>query len=255
MRNGKWNRLGLIMAVCIGFVSQILNAEEQNLAQVYFITAKMGHEADLYEKIKEHAAWRKEAGDPWAWSVYQTVTGSELGKYVIRSGNHGWSCWDAYEEFNATASAEWNEHVAPHVGSTTSLIMEDAGIADWPTEPGSANLIDVYWYDLKPGTMEAFFESAKMYHKAIQENDRDVHYSFAKTVSGGPSNRIVLALPFANYAAMEGPDEDLREFFARVMDEEDLKTAGEKWIGSIDSTEGYIIRFHPELSVLPDHEE
>ena len=255
MKNAKWNRLGLILAVCVGFAGPSLNAEEQNLAQVYFITAKKGHEAELYGKIKEHAEWRKEAGDPWAWSVYQTVTGSELGKYIIRSGNHGWSCWDAYEAFNAKGSAEWNEHVAPHVESTTALIMEDAGIDDWPTEPDSANLIDVYWYDLKPGKMGEFFEAAEMYHQAIQENDYDTHYTFAKTVSGGPSSRVVLALPFANYAAMEGPEEDLGEFFSRVMDEEDLVTANEKWIGSIDYTEGYIIRFHPELSVLPDPEE
>jgi hypothetical protein len=256
MTINKKTLLGFLVAFAIGCFVQAASAEKQNLAQIYMFTAKGGHEAQMYQAIKEHAEWRKAEGDPWVWMVYQTVTGNEIGKFIIRSGSHGWSCFDAYADFLAKGSVEWNKNVAPHIASSQSIIMSDKEkLEDWPTEPGMANLLDITWYDLKPGKMGDFFEAAEMYHKAIQENDRDAHYAFSKVESGAPIDRIVLAIPFANYSAMAGLEEPLGDFFKRVMSEEDLMTAGEKWNTSYEYVESYIIQFHPELSVLPDPEE
>ena len=249
-RNIKW---GLLVALALGCFTSTAIAGKQNLAQIYMFTAKSGHEAELYEAIKEHAEWRKAEGDPWVWTVYQTTTGSDTGKYIIRSGSHSWSCFDAYADFLAKGSVEWNKNVAQHIATSQSIIMGDhETLHDWPTEPGQTNLLNITWYDLKSGKMQDFFDLVTTYHEAIQEHDYDTHYSFSRVVSGDSGNRVVLALPFASYTDMEEPEENLWMFLKRILGEEKMKELGEEWADCVEASEGYIIQFHPELSVLPD---
>ena len=85
----------LLVALLLGLASQNAWAQQNNLARIYFIEAKVGMAAGFETALKQHAEWRKEQGDPWSWFVWQVVNGENLGSFVIRSGDHAWGDFDA----------------------------------------------------------------------------------------------------------------------------------------------------------------
>ena len=164
--------VGLFAALWLSLISQSLFAQASNLARLYFVEAKPGHEAQLETAIKEHAQWRKQAGDPWIWIVHQVVNGGNLGSFAIRSGDHSWADFDSYEEFGIKGTTEWNKNVVPHVGSVSNVITSvDTTNFNWPSNFEEVNLISVTTYHLKPGHGRAFTEAVNKYHTAITEHN------------------------------------------------------------------------------------
>ncbi|UCH66472.1 MAG: hypothetical protein JSW63_04910 [Ignavibacterium sp.] len=252
MRNKKMF-LVLLSAFCLGLLSQNLIAQQNNLARMYYVKVKSGHGAEFAAALKEHSAWRKQAGDPWTWIVYQVANGKHLGHYLIRSGGHTWADFDDYEEFLRKGGVEFNKTVGPHIKSVSNVITAvDTVNIDWPENWQDVNLISLITYDLKPGHGPAFWQAANKYHNAIQEHNRDAHYAFGWNVNGGSGPRVSLALPFMNWADMQGPDETMRDFMRRVMGEEEADKLFMEFNDTYTSTESMILRVRYDLSVMPD---
>ena len=252
MRN-KRLFVSLLVALCLGFISQSLFAQAGNLARLYFVEAKPGHEAQLEAAIKEHAQWRKQAGDPWTWIVHQVVNGRNLGSFAIRSGDHSWADFDSYEEFGMKGTAEWDKNVVPHIGSVSNEITSvDTVNINWPSNPEDVNLISVRTYHLKPGQGRVFTEAVKKYHAAIQENNREGHYAFEWHRNGSTGPAVSLILPYKNWADMQGPDETFRAFMVRVLGAEEAQKLSEQFTGTFSSTESLVVQVRRDLSVLPD---
>jgi hypothetical protein len=135
---------------------------------------------------------------------------------------------------------------------SNAITAGDTVNGDWPENPDDVNLISVITYHLKPGHGPAFWQAANKYHKAIQEHNRDAHYAFAWNVNGGSGPLVHLALPFKNWADMQGPDESLRDFMKRVMGEEEANQLYMDFNGTYTSTESMILRVRRDLSVIHD---
>jgi hypothetical protein len=252
MRNKKMF-LTLIVAFCLGLLSQNLFAQSNNLARLFFLKVKSGHGAEFAAALKEHAAWRKQAGDPWTWIVHQVVNGKNLGDYVIRSGGHNWADLDSYEEFSSKAAPQFYKTVGPHLKNVSNFITAgDTVNVNWPQNPADVNLISIIQYHLKPGHGPAFAQAVNKYHTAIQENNREAYYAFIWNVNGGSGPSVTLALPYKNWSDMQGPEESLRAFMQRVLGEEEAKKLYMEFNGTFTSTESMIVRVRRDLSVLPD---
>ncbi|MHC4322546.1 MAG: hypothetical protein ACYST3_09765 [Planctomycetota bacterium] len=243
----------LLAAFCLGLLSQSLIAQSSNLARVYFVKVKSDHGAEFVAALKEHAAWRKQAGDPWTWIVHQVVNGKNLGDYVIRSGGHTWADLDSYEEFLGKGAVEFNKTVGPHIKSMSNTITAgDTTNVNWPSNSDDVNLISIISYHLKPGHGPAFAQAVNKYHTAIQENNREAYYAFVWNVNGGSGPRVTLALPYKNWADVQGPEESMRAFMQRILGEEEAKQLYMEFNGTYTSTESMIVRVRRDLSVIHD---
>ena len=255
MRNKKL-LAGLLAAFWLSLVSQSLFAQASNLARLYFVEAKPGHEAQLETAIKEHAQWRKQAGDPWIWIVHQVVNGRNLGSFAIRSGDHSWADFDSYEEFGSKGTTEWNKNVRPHVGSISSVITSvDTTNINWPPNFEKVNLISVRTYHLKPGHELAFTQVVNKRHTAVIEHNRDEgYYAFEWNRNGSTGPAVSLILPFKNWADMQGQqhDESFRAFMERVLGAEEAQKLSEQFNSTYHSTESLVAQVRRDLSVLPD---
>lgn len=243
----------LLVALLLGLAGQDAWAQQNNLARVYFMDAKTGMQAGLETALKQHAEWRKEQGDPWTWSVMQVVNGENLGRFIARSGGHGWGDFDAYDMgFDQQANVHFNATVAPLLESTSSAITSvDTTNINWHPNNDAVNLISVTTFHLKPGKGQAFTEAVNKFHTAIVEHNHPTHYAFEWNVNGVNGQAVSLILPYENWAAMAGPEEPLFVFLARVLGQEELQKLGEAFDSTYHKEESFVVLRRRDLSVLP----
>ena len=243
----------LLVALLLSLAGQDAWAQDNNLARIYEVKAQSGHAAELEAAIQAHAAWRKEQGDPWYWQVFQVVNGDNLGNIFIRSGDHTWGDFDAYDGgFGQQGSAHWQANVMSHVESITSMIT--ASHADYhqlPEDMSVFNLFSVTFYHVKPGYGDDFMEAVGLFHDAVKKTDWPVHYAWVSTVNGGEGPANILVLPYENWAAMAGPEKSLGAMMNEVYGEY-ASNAFEQFGSSHYATESSILLFRPDLSVLPN---
>jgi len=252
MKNKKL-LLGLAAVLMLSLFSQNLFAQAKNLAKEYYIKVAPGHGSDFVSALKQHAEWRKKAGDPWSWTVYQVVNGQNLGDYIIRSGGHTWGDLDSYEDFLAKGSVEFNKNVAPHIASITSMINSvDTACVNWPANNDEVKLLSVLVFHLKPGHEWPFSQVVHKFDKAIKANNREDHYALVWTENGLPGPRAALVFPFRNWAEMQGPEESFGAFTFRVFESYEAQKLWDDFNGSFSSTETFVLKVRPDLSVLPD---
>ena len=252
MKNKKL-LLGLLVILLLSLFSQNLYAQDKNLAKVYYVSVKPGHGADFESALKKHAEWRKQAGDPWTWYVYQVVNGQNLGDFVIRSGNHTWADLDNYEDFLAKGAVDFNKNVSPHIASISNAITSvDTASVNWPSNEEEANLISVTTFHLKPGHEWAFSQVVHKFDKAIKENNRKEHYAFIWNVNGGEGSRVSLVQPYKNWAAMQEPKESFGGFVHRVFGPYESQKLWDDFNAAVSCSESVVVKMRTDLSVLPD---
>ena len=246
---------GLLTTIAIGIFSCALVAEDNKVNQMYHIKIKPGHQAAFYADLAEHAAWRRENGDPWTWWVHRVVNGVDDGDCLIRSGAVSWAEMDAYAEFGGKGGDKFWETVGEHVEDSHSWIGRlDEKHLRWHPEMDKLSLVSLIHYHVKPGMMESFMGAIDKFHGAIVEHDYPTYYAFDLPINGTPSNIVTLALLFENYADMEPQEEQIWEFMGRVLGDEAQSTM-EAFRDSVQHTDSKIIRYLPELSILHEAEE
>lgn len=254
MKNKKL-LLSLLAVLFLCPISQNVFAQTGNLAKLYQITVKPGHQAEFVAALKEHTEWRKQEGDPWNWTVYQVVNGQNLGDFLIRSGNHSWAELDGYEDFLAKGSVPFNKNVGPHIESiTNSITSVDTTCVNWPENNDEVKLLSVLVFHLKPGHEWTFSQLTRKFDKAVKANNREGHYVFIWPENGLPGPRVTLVMPYKNWAEMAGPKESLGDFIYRVMGADEAQKFWDGINDAIRSTESFVLKVRPDLSVLHDNQ-
>ena len=253
MRNTKL-LVTLSAAVWLGLVTQDVWAQANNIARLYVVTPKSGMTVEFETALGQHAQWRREHEDPWTWIVHQVTSGANYGDYVIRSGNHSWSDFDAYDAgFGPEGGVHFNATVDPLVESVSSFITErDTTNFRWPDDPNSVNLLQVLRYHLKPGQRETFFQALNKYHQAIVQTNYPIHYAFQNLVNGGPGPAVAGVFPYENWAAFQGPEQTVAQLMAEVYGQEEATAIREQLTSTFTGTESMVIRVRWDLSVIPD---
>ncbi len=253
MRNSKL-LVTLSAAVLLGLVTQDVWAQANNIARLYVLTPKSGMAAEFETALGQHAEWRREHDDPWTWIVHQVNSGPNLGDYVIRSGNHSWSDFDAYDAgFGPEGTVHFNATVDPLMESASSFITRgDTTNIRWPDDPNSVNLLQVTTYHLKPGQRPTFFQAVNKYHQAIVQTNRPTHYAFTNLHSGGPGPAVTVVFPYENWAAFQGPEQTLGQLMVEVYGQEEATAAFEQFTSTFTGTESWVIRVRWDLSVIPE---
>ena len=242
--------ISLMVVFMFGLTANALFAQSKNLAKVYYVKVKAGESGAFQTALKQHAQWRMDNGDPWSWNIYQVINGKNMGDFIIRSGGHSWADFDSYQDFNAKGSAEFGKNVSPYIESITSNINAmDTTNVNWYPNNDEVNLVQVYAYKLKPGQGTAFYKAISEYGKAIKKENRKDYYGLIWSVNGGSELVAELVFPYKNWAEMEGPKEQWRDFTKRVLGEEKAKMVHDEFTNSYSDVYGFIVQLRRDLSV------
>ena len=224
-------------------------AASGNIADRWVLWPKAGQTREFEAAVKEHAAWRKKSGEPFEWTTYQPIVGTDLTYYVIRSDNHQWKDFDAEAAWSMKAKTDdaYEQQVGVHVARIEHFFEEtDAAHSNY-----APNKDDKYFgvtsRHLKSGSRGEMMGALGKIHKALSDEKWPYRYRLAWLVGGSDDLRIVV--PMKSYAEMADPDPSLAKVLAKALGSDDAAGAALKQFGSSFEGEDYtVFAIRPDLS-------
>ncbi|MEP6510916.1 MAG: hypothetical protein ABJB02_04950 [Dokdonella sp.] len=223
-----------------------------NIADRWVLWPKAGQTAEFEAALKQHAAWRKKAGEPFTWLTYQPVVGSDLTYYVIRSDDHQWKDFDADDAWSKKAKADeaYEQQLGPHVARAEHYFEEtDAAHSHW-TDSKDYIYSGVTSMRLKPGARGDMMIALDKIQKAVMDEKWPYPYRFAWLMGG--DNRLRLIIPMKSYAEMADPNPSVRAMLTKGLGSaEAADSALKQFSGSFEDEQYTVYASRPDLSTQP----
>jgi hypothetical protein len=222
-------------------------ARAQTVSQGYWVTPKAGHAAQLQSALADHAEWRKDHEDAWAWTVFEVVQGSNIGDWYITSFGHTWGDLDSYQSPEGAAE-HWQATVAPHVEQFRSnLLVTDDLLTRAPQQPG-AMLFHITTWNIAPAMQGAFNQSVARMLEAYDRAQVPYDRFFWSMVIGPDDQQKVRSRPYRNWAEMaDAPNP--AAVMLQVFGENETTKILDQYRSAVISTRDYVLELHPEMSV------
>jgi len=207
------------------------------LAESWSMVPKAGQGAELFAGLKEHMAFRSEAGDPFVWVTYTPMLGGELDRVIVRACCFDWTDVDAYREWsesNQEVNAHWQEHVGQYAddyGHYFSRInwSDSNATGDW----SKYRYFAVTEFKTKAG-MAGQFDAAREALSQIAINNgwatEQRPWMWSASVANPQYESIVV--PYMRLGDMDRDDQSFFNFLVKVMGTEQ---AAEELLGRFNS--------------------
>jgi hypothetical protein len=219
------------------------------VADLWVMWPKDGHEAQFLEAAKSHLAWRKQAGEKFAYWAFQPVVGDDLEHFVWRSGEHHWADLDANREWAMKNGAieRFERDVMPHVERISHYLSEDDLDNSHWTESEDYRLFQVESYVLRPGAYNEMVEALKKVKKAAVDGKWSRSWAVSWNIGGDGAMDVVF--PYRSYAEMQTPDPSFMKVLAQSLGSEEAAMATMKQLsGSFERSTTSIYMVRPDLS-------
>lgn len=222
---------------------------EHNIASIWVIWAKHGQAKAFEQGLMKHAAWRKSAGDPFTWHIYQPVVGSDLNFYLIRSGDHTWADMDSEHEWSTKNDA--GDHFWKDVGEYVKYEKHFFGVTPTQYEHWIKSKDYRYYgvsqYQFKSGHGDDVRDVMKQVHAAVTEQKWPYSFSFEYRVGG--SGGMAIITPMKNYAGMAEPSPNLMEVMTKALgSKEAAEKLFDKFSTAVKKRHYTVYMYRPDLS-------
>lgn len=249
--------LGLLLALFLvasgssGFAADKPAAKPMtgNIADRWVLWPKAGQEKDFEAAVKEYVAWLKKSGDPFSWSAYQPIVGTDITYYVFRSDAHQWKDFDAEAAWQVKANdeAQYEKIMGPHVAKATHFFEEtDAEHSHLVGNSSDYKYFQVITRNLKPGASGESMAAIAKIHKALQDQKWPYSYRLAWQIGGKDSLRLII--PMKSYADMADPTPSVREVLAKALGADDAAATMKQYSGSFEFVDDTVFVVRPDLS-------
>lgn len=144
--------------------------QAQQVSQGYWVTPKQGQADQLRTALANHSQWRSDHGDPWAWTIFEVVQGSDIGDWYITSFGHAWGDLDTYQAVARMMEA-YDEAGVPYyrfywnmaIGPDDQQKVRSRPYRSWAEMAQAPNtaalMVDAFGEDEAADTFEAFSDA------------------------------------------------------------------------------------------------
>ncbi len=222
------------------------------LSDVWYVMPKQGMVSQFEAAVKQHIAFRRDAGESREWEAYTASVGSNPTLYQWRSSGLTWADMDSYtvEDQQKGLTANWFANVDQFVDHYHHYVeRSDYENSHWPADLGQHPYYAVTTWKIKSGTGPGPSDALKELSKIAMEegwSERGNNWLWHSRIGG--ESAMMIASELDNFAAMEPPEQD---FFDFVSEKRSAEEAGRLFAafsaGYVDST--FTIWAHrPDLS-------
>ncbi|HEX6535804.1 MAG TPA: hypothetical protein VF041_14495 [Gemmatimonadaceae bacterium] len=235
----------------------------EGAARVFAIRPHAGMERQFEDGYRRHLDWHRQAGDPWAWYLWQVTNGERAGLYVDGTFEHRWSDFDAAVD-PAGDGADNDVNVEPFAARPWNAAWRRLGATDgdFAALAERSRYLLVVEYRLRPDSAARVFDAldrARAVHPvALSSGTGDPASSPAwfALASGGEGPALVLVAPLPRWSGMSplAPDPLLvaLEALEPARRDGDASRLYRAITSAATSVRSEIWRFRPDLSVCRD---
>ena len=241
----------LTVSLCIG-LPNLMAQQPGEIAQLFRVKAKPGHELQLEAGVVEHYKWHRQAGDSWKWENWQFMSGEYFGQFVARTGEHHWADFDTHAEFSRRDNEDVANRLGDHIESTTVWFTRTRSqSSSFPERDAQFPLIEVISYTLKPGKESEFLHVIDIVHEVLQKSNWPQPYIWTQTVAGGEGSEMSLVLPMESWSALEPPEKNVPAVLEEVLGRQGSEAILDLFVSSVESNSSDILIRRPDLSYSP----
>ncbi len=243
----------LVSALMVGlFLSVVAYGQPSgNIAKLFLVKPKAGMATQFEEAYKEHIGWHRSQNDSWQWSAWQYDSGERFGQYLIRTGNHSWSDFDARGDMDAADGADAQKRFGALVESTIvtySVVRTDLSRADVPATPPV--LITVTNFQVKGDKTAEFASVIKGFNAALDKANWPRTALWTQGVAGNQGNTFSVVILHQKWAD-KGADGSLIEAVDGAIGEAATAALMAAFSDCVESSQTDILRYRPDLSYNP----
>lgn len=246
-----------VLAVLFAFTPMLAAAQDAikngNISTAWFVWPTAGKTQQFEKALREHAAWRKQAGEGFTWKIYQPTVGDDLAHYVVFSGNHAWADFDGNQKWSvdSNASDAFNRNVGPFVDRVSHYFYEDQDeISHW-TATGQFPMYEVTRMKIAPGQYGSFRAAVGRAREAAVAQKFGGNW-LLRSVTGGVDD-MTLVIPYSSYASMAGPSPNFMQMMAKHMGGQEKAAQALTAIQSaIEAGDTTVYMFRQDLSTPSD---
>ena len=201
---------------------------------------------------KKHMGWHKAQNDPWAWDVFEVVTGPDTGGYVIASGNHQWKEmdeWDAKLGDADTADAAASVG-GLSTGSQRAYWTQLNAISRLPAPDERSPYLTVAYYRLKPGSDAAIRAAITKLNAALDAGKFPLRSIWYVLSSGGMGPTYAVVTPRAALADM-APTPTLLDTVEKQLGKDGSEALIKAFFENVVSVNTEMLHRRPDLSYVP----
>jgi hypothetical protein len=219
------------------------------IASTWLMWVKNGQAQQFQEAIKAHAAWRKQEGESFTWSVFQPVAGSDLSYYVVRTDGHHWKDFDANAawEQEHDSTAQFRKQVGPYIQRMEHYFDEDDSKHSHWIPSKDYRYFGVTDYHFKPGSRATVKGVMDKIQKAVTDAKWPYSYAISHTIGG--SGGVTIVEPMKSYADMADPEPSMMDILAKSLgSKKAAKAAMQDFGSSIKHYQYTVYVYRPDLS-------
>ena len=201
---------------------------------------------------KKHMTWHKAQNDPWAWEVFEVMTGPDTGSYLISSGDHQWKDMEAWVAKMADAdAADSQASMGPYIAGTQREYWTQLNaISRLPSSDIQYPLITVTTYHVKPGSDAALRTAITKVNAALDAGKFPLRTIWYVLTSGGPSPTYAVVAPREGLGAM-APSPSLLEVLEKQLGKPASDALVKSFFDNVVSANTELLRLRTDLSYLP----
>lgn len=241
--------LALVLAL---FAFHPPGLEAQDLTQVYRMTPRSGSAAAVQAALQAHSRWRADQGDPWSWVIFEEVQGADLGDWIALSAGHTWEDLDAYDQgFGPRGGQHFNGTVAPLLEEVRSeILVVDPDLTNQPPDAGETpyTLFHVTRWTLVTTRQPLFNEAVGRIIQSYGEGGAGYYRTYYDVFVGPTQPQKIVSRWYRDWADFNrapAPGTSVTAAFGQ----DEATEVFDAFRQSVASTQEYILRVHPEMSV------
>jgi hypothetical protein len=221
------------------------------VGRIVFLTAKVGAKAPLEQAIKAHMEWREQQKDEWRWLVWEYVTGSSQGRYVIATFGHEWS------DFDKPKVAPWVEEAD---NGALAALCETPPVVQYfehlqevsrdGTDTQVPTVAEVVVYQLHFGKTAQFHDTLPKFARVMERFKPSVRFEWFELLDGGETPAFMLISPRTNWAGFEILKESVMDQMIRLLGKPKALAALDRLSAAVKCQRRDVVHLRQDLSYL-----
>lgn len=227
---------------------------EEEAAFVFAYYPKEGQQDRFDEGYRRHLDWHREHDDPLPWYGWYVTSGERIGMFIDGTFGIPLAAFDERVDPSGDA-ADAAQTMAPFADAafrSTYVLRRDLSTGSLLEDRQPSPHVQVFHYELRPGTVEAFERVVRALHAVLEETNEAPVHTWYELVVGGTHPTYMLMVPRDGWESYSSFRETVASAIARSFDANEADDLLATLTRAVEHVRSEAWSYRSDLSYLPN---